>query len=247
MSRFIRRVLTVVAIAALPVAVHAQDAGNGFLFGAPAGSFTLHGGWTAASAGSDLFAFTTNELTLKRRDFSSPEIGGDLALRIAARTELVMSSSASGVWKHSEFRHFIDNKGLPIEQTTTFKRIPVTLGVRQYLTSTGRSIGKFAWIPARIAPYVGAGGGLMYYRFRQDGDFIDSKSMNVYNDMYTSEGWTRTAHVNAGVDYALGPRFALTTDARYVWSSAALSNDFSGFQPLDLSGVSTTVGLSVRF
>jgi hypothetical protein len=51
----------------------------------------------------------------------------------------------------------------------------------------------------------------------------------------------------AGVDYALGPRFAITTEARYLWSNAELSQDFSGFQPLDLSGLSTTVGLSIRF
>jgi outer membrane protein W len=225
----------------------AQESGNGFLFGAPAGSFTLRGGWALARAGSDLFSFATNQLTLNRRDFSSPELGGDLAFRIRSTTELVVSSSISGMGKRSEFRAFIDNNDQPIEQQTTFRRIPVTVGVKQYLSPTGRSIGNFAWVPERFAPYVGAGAGMMYYQFRQEGDFIDFQTTKVFHDLYDSDGWTKMADLNAGLDVSLGPRFALTTDARYVWSSAPLSLDFSGFHRLDLSGLSTTVGLAVRF
>jgi hypothetical protein len=236
-----------VALAASPLTARAQDAGNGFLFGAPMGSFTLRGGWALARAHSDLFAFTTEQLTLDRGDFSSPDIEGDLAFRVAARTDVVVSTGLSGMNRRSEFRHFIDNNDLPIEQTTTFVRVPITLGVKQYLTSTGRSIGRFAWIPSRAAPYVGGGGGVMYYKFRQDGDFIDLQTMNVFPSIYASDGWTRTAYATAGLDYSLGPRFALTTEARYLWSNAELSRDFSGFEHLDLSGLSTTVGLAVRF
>ncbi|MDB4877920.1 MAG: hypothetical protein JWM41_4366 [Gemmatimonadetes bacterium] len=247
MFRFTRSAVMVAALAAAPVAARAQESGSGFLFGAPAGSFTLRGGWALARAHSDLFSFTTRELTLNRGDFSSPELAADLAFRVRSRTEIVLSSSVSKVGKGSEFRDFIDNNNLPIQQNTQFERVPVTLGVKQYLRSTGRSIGTFAWIPAAVAPYVGAGAGVMWYRFHQDGDFIDFQTTKVFHDIYDSSGWTKTAHAMAGVDFSLGPRFALTTDARYVWSSAPLSQDFSGFQRLDLSGFSTTVGLAVRF
>jgi hypothetical protein len=247
MSRISRSACLAAAIAALPSAVRAQDAGNGFLFSAPTGSVTLSGGWALANARSDLFSFTTSNLTLKRGDFSSPTLGADVAFRVLSRTDFVVSASISGMDKRSEFRGFIDNSGLPIEQSTSFRRVPLTVGVKQYLTSTGRSIGKFAWIPSRFAPYVGVAGGWMYYRFKQNGDFIDFKTMDVFPSVLASEGWIPMAHAMAGVDYALGPRFAITTEARYLWSNAELSQDFSGFQPLDLSGLSTTVGLSIRF
>jgi hypothetical protein len=234
------------AVIAVPVAARAQDEGKGFLFGAPLGSLTIRGGWALARARSDFFAFTTERLTLDRSDFSSPAIEGDLAFRVTPRTDIVISSGLSGMDRRSEYRGFIDNNDQPIEQTTTFRRVPITLGVRQYLTPTGRSIGRFAWIPTRLAPYVGAGGGIMYYKFRQDGDFIDP-SLNVFSSVYESDGWTRTMHVLAGIDYSLGPRFALNSEARYLWSNAELSRDFSGFDRLDLSGLSTTIGLSVRF
>lgn len=242
-----RSVSVLAASVMLPVVGHAQDAGKGFLFGAPAGTVAIRGGWALASAKSDLFTYTTENLSLSRGDFSSPVIEADLGFRVSSRTEIVLSSGISGVNRRSDFRHFQDNAGHPIEQATDFRRVPVTLGVKQYLTPTGQSIGRFAWIPSRIAPYVGAGGGLMYYKFRQAGDFINFQTNDVFSSIYESDGWTGTAHAVAGLDYSLGPRFALTTEARYLWAKAGLSEDFAGFERLDLSGVSTTIGLSIRY
>ena len=233
--------------ASVTSAARAQDMGNGFLFGAPSGSVAVRGGWAVARAGSDLFSFTTDQLTLKRGDFSSPSGDFDLAFNVTPQTQIVASVSAAIRSKRSEFRHFIDNNDLPIEQTTNFVRVPITIGVRRYLTSTGRSIGKFAWIPSRFAPYVGAAGGVMYYRFRQSGDFVDFKTMDVFASQYESDGWSATANVQTGLDYSISARFALTGEARYVWAKAPLSQDFSGFQSLDLSGFSTSIGVAVRY
>ena len=241
------RIVGFALLAATPALAAGQDTGNGFLFGTPVGAATFRAGWSAARAGGDLFAFTTNELTLNRGDFSSPDIGLDLAFRAFRQTQIVLSSDVSFMEKKSEFRGFLDNNDAPIEQTTTFRRIPITLTVKQYLTSTGRSIGKFAWIPSRAAVYVGAGGGLQHYRFEQEGDFIDFNTMNVFPDHFISEGWAPLAHALAGFDYTLSPRFAVTTEGRYVWSHADLSKDFSDFKPIDLSGFATNVGLTIRF
>jgi hypothetical protein len=240
-------VASALAIANLASVSRAQDMGNGFLFGAPSGSLVVRGGWAMARAGSDLFSFTTDQLTLRRGDFSAPSGDADLALNLNAQTQIVTSASVAIRSKRSEFRHFIDNNDLPIAQTTNFVRVPLTIGVKRYLTSTGRSIGKFAWIPSRFAPYVGVGGGAMYYRFRQSGDWIDFKTMDVFADQYESDGWATTLNAQTGVDYSLGARFALTGEARYVWAKAPLSQDFTGFQKLDLSGFSTSIGVAVRY
>lgn len=247
MTSFSRSV-ALLLVALLPAAALAQDAGKGFLFGSPAGSVTLRGGWDVARAGGDLFSFTTSQLTLNRSDFSSPNFGGDIAVHLFGRTSLVLSGDVMEMNKKSEFRNFIDNNDAPIEQTTTFRRVPLSVSVKQYLTAPGRAIGKFAWIPSRAAFYVGAGGGAQYYSFAQDGDFIDfDNNMNVFHDTFKSDGWAPSVHALAGFDYTLSPRWAITTEGRYTWSHADLSNDFSGFRPLDLSGLMTNVGLTVRF
>jgi outer membrane protein W len=239
--------ISALALASLAPVIPAQDMGNGFLFGAPTGSFVVRGGWAMARAGSDLFSFTTDQLTLNRGDFSSPSGDIDLAFNVTPQWQIVASGSVAITNRRSEFRHFEDNNNLPIEQTTSFSRVPLTLNVKRYLTSTGRSIGRFAWIPSRFAPYVGIGGGVMHYRFRQSGDWIDFKTMDVFPSEYESDGWAPTANVQTGVDYSLNARFALTGEARYVWSNAPLSQDFQGFQKLDLSGFSTSIGVAVRF
>jgi hypothetical protein len=222
-------------------------AGRGFLLGAPDGSLTLRGGWAVASAGSDIFSFTTDNLTLNRRDFSSPTVGADLAFRALSRTDVVVSVEYDGMSKQSEFRHFIDNNHLPIQQSTAFHRLPVTLSVKQYLTTRGRSIGRFAWIPSRFSAYVGAGGGVQWYRFKQVGDWIDFQTNDVFPATLQSDGWAPMAHMLVGGEWSLSARFAAVTEARYTWSHASLGTDFTGFAPIDLSGLSTTAGIAIRY
>ncbi|MEO6878769.1 MAG: hypothetical protein ABI205_09830 [Gemmatimonadaceae bacterium] len=247
MSRFSRSALLAAVLAATPAVVHAQDQGKGFLFGAPSGSFRIDAGWALASAQSDLFSFATNELTLRRGDFSSPTLGGELAFNVRDRTQIVVTGSLSQMKKGSEFRKFVGNDMLPIAQTTTFRRVPLTVGVKQYLVAPGQSIGRLAWIPSRFAPYLSVGGGTTWYQFSQSGDFVDFNTNNIFHDEYNSKGWAPAGYAAAGLDYALGPSYALTTELKYLKSSGALSNDFSGFHSLDLSGLATTIGFTMRF
>jgi len=237
------------AIAAPIASLHAQvAAGNGFLLGTPDGSLTIRGGWALASAGSDIFSFTTDNLTIDRRDFSSPLIGADLAFRVLSRTDVVFSAAYEAANKRSEFRKFEDNNHQPIGQTTEFVRVPMSVGVKQYLTDRGRSIGQLAWIPAKFSAYVGAGVGTVWYRFRQNGDWIDFSDMSVFSAQLATEGWTVSGNAFVGGEWAMSSRLSLVTEARYDRAHAAVSsNDFSGFGPIDLSGLSTTAGLAVRF
>lgn len=86
----------------------------------------------------------------------------------------------------------------------------------------------------------------MFYRFNQSGDFVDYQTTNVFAAEYKTDGWTPATQAFAGFDYSLTPTLALTTDARYIWARGHLSSDFDGFNKLDLSGVSATVGLTFR-
>jgi hypothetical protein len=237
----------VLALAWAAVPTAAQSTGDGFLFKAPAGAVTVRGGLNRASAGSDVFTFVTRELTLDRRDFRAMAYGADVGISLTPRLGVLFGVSVARSNAPSEFRDWLDNRDLPIEQTTALLRVPITASVKVYLAQPGRSVGRFAWIPARYAPYVGAGGGIMRYRLQQTGDFIDFADFRVFYDKYESKGTSPMAQAFAGVDISIHPRFALTTEARYEWASARLSTDFSGFDPIDLSGVSLTAGFSIRY
>ncbi len=225
---------------------YAQRAGDGFLFHVPIGTWGVRGGVNLASANSDVFAFVTDQLTLDRSDFNAPAVGTNIAIRLSGANDIVLDVGYSTVSRGSEFRHWVDQNDQPIEQTTSLRRIPITLGFRHYVTSRGRSVGQFAWIPARRSLYVGLGAGIMEYKFHQVGDFIDFTTLNVFHDEFTSQDWTAVAQANAGLDLALGDFVLLNTEARYSWAKAPMSSDYVGFNRIDLSGVSVTAGFSFR-
>jgi opacity protein-like surface antigen len=242
-------VVAAVLASASAAPLHAQTT-DGFLLGAPQGTFTLRGGFAKARANSDLFTDLTETFTLKRSDFSGGSIGGEFAVPLGSNLELTTDLGAMWSNSPSHYRAFTDNADREIEQTTQLVRVPLTMNARLFLTPPGRSIGKFAWIPNTITPWVGGGAGLMWYRLRQQGDFIDFQTNAIReDDVLESSGWTPMVQGMAGADLSLTPRLALTGDARYLWAKRpALSNDFfEGYQPLDLSGVALTLGLTVRF
>jgi len=220
--------------------------GDGFLFEAPIISLSVRGGFDHANAGGQLFDQTIADYSLSRGSFSGGSLAADLIVRAGQRFAVVAGTGLSAGGGPSHFRHFVDNANHEIEQSTSFRRVPVTLGMRAYLTPTGRSIGRYAWVPARLAAYVGAGGGVMHYSFRQGGDFIAPDSA-VYGDVLESSGWSPTAHALAGLDYSLSPHLALTGEGRYTWARGDVNTDYVGFDRIDLGGFAATVGLSVRF
>ena len=238
--------LAAAAIVAVTRPSRAQTAGDGFLFHRPVFTWGIHGGFDRAIAGGDVFSFVTKQLTLDRGDFSSATVGTSLALPVSRSNDIVFDIGFARASRRSEFRDWVDQNNLPIEQTTSLLRVPVTLGVRHYLSTRGRSVGRFAWIPAARATYVGFGAGLMRYDFRQAGDFVDFNTLNIGYDEYVSKAWTPVLHALAGIEMSLGRVVMVTGEARYTWAKGPMSRDFEGFNRIDLSGISVAAGLAIR-
>ena len=235
-----------VALFAVAMPLRGQSAGNGYLFGAPNVRFIVRGGYAHANANSDIFTDATEFLTLEKSDFSGPSIGGDLAFAVNSRFDLSISADYSAAVSESEDREFFDNNQLPILQSTSFRRVPLTMNAIVSLRPRGRSIGSLAWIPTKVVPWIGAGGGTMWYRFRQEGDFVDYQTLNVFTTTVESSGWAPALQALGGVDVTLSPRFGFTADVRGTWARAELSSNFSGYDKIDLSGVTGALGFTVR-
>src|SRR5690606_338178 len=223
-------------------------AGNpDFLFRAPRGSIGVRGGVTFNRAGGDVFGMVTEMLTLDPEDFRAASVAADLSVRIAPRLDAAFGIGFSQVTRRSEYRDLLGDDDLPIAQRTRFSQVPLTVGLKAYLTAPGRSVGRFAWIPAPVAPYIGGGAGLIHYRFEQDGEWVDYETFDIYRDLIVASGWAPAAQVFGGVEFRLGPRLVLATDARYTWASGDPGRQFRGFEGLDLSGLQTTIGLAWRY
>jgi hypothetical protein len=246
-------VAAAVAMSTVGSPLGAQSAGKGFLFQEPRWTLSVRGGIDRPNAGSDIFEFVTTELTLDRSDFVGFNVGADLAYSLRPRLDLTFSAGYARSSDPSESAKYLGTDDLPILQTTTFSRLPLTVGLKAYILPRGEAIGSLAWIPSRFSPFVGAGGGAMHFTFEQEGEWVDEQTdpMEIFNDALRADGWAPTAHVLGGFDFALSPRWGVTTEARYTWGRGVLGQDFDddyqGWHRIDLSGLSATMGLHVRF
>jgi len=220
---------------------------GGFAFGAPKGFFLIKGGVYVPRGDSDIYTFNEEQLTLDGNSFISGLFGMDVGWSLNDRIDLVFGFEYSSASPLSEFRDWVDEFDLPITQQSRLRTVPLTASVRVNLVERGRSVGNYAWIPSGAVPYVGAGAGIMWWRYEQFGDFVDFTDLSIFTDYFQTEGWDPELHVFGGVDVSISPRFALNFEARYGWAEGDLAPAFVGFQPIDLAGFRVTGGASFRF
>lgn len=244
-------VLALALPSALPAQLRPQrppEGGPGFLFHTPRVTVGVRGGFNLRSAArGEIGTLFTDTLTLGTGAFNAFSVAGDLGITLTGPLELVLSGGFTRTSPSSEYRNWVDQNDLPIRQVTRLETTPLTAAARWYLTSRGRRIGHFVWMPARVMPYVGVGGGALRYALKQTGSFVDFQDLSIFSDSFTSQGWAPLGLAMVGADYSLGTRMVVNADARYLWAKADLHQDFAAFTDgIDLSGVQFSLGLHVR-
>lgn len=230
---------------ASPTIVSAQDAD--FLFKKPVITFGVHGGWAMPGESSDVFEDVRQRFTVDRGAFSSMTVGAEVAWRASERLDVAAGLEYAKASTRSEYRDWVDTDDNPIEQTTSLRRMPLTLSVKAYLFERGREISQFVWVPARWSPYVGVGGGYTWYTYQQEGDFVDESTLQIFPDELRSDGSAPTYHVLAGMEASLSEHFLIRGEYRYSWASAEPdSRFFTGYDAIDLGGGRAVLGLAVR-
>lgn len=218
-----------------------------FFFGPPNGSFGLRGSFLLARGGSDWYDFVTDQLTLETGDFNAPAIAVDAGIAIGRRLEAIGGIEFGRSETPSEYRRFVDNNRLPIEQNTRVRQLNISGSIKVPLLSRGREISQLAWVPRTLVPYAGAGAGVLWYEVEQIGDFVDFVDLSVFHDVFRSRGWTPSAHVFGGVDVRVFRRLYMTVDGRYLWAAGDLGREWINFDPIDLSGARLSAGLNFVF
>ncbi len=218
-----------------------------FLFNRPAGFFGFSLGIFSPRADSDLFDMVMRELTIKKSDFRALNFGLDGGFRLYDTVDLVFSLDTSKREINSEFRDWVDEQGVPITQTTSFSQTQLTAGIRYLLMPAGRQIGQYAWLPSRIVPFIDGGGGILWYTFRQNGDFVDVSTLEIFRARFESSGSAPTVYLGVGADIHILRSAYLTVKLRYSWARDELERDFVGFDPIDLNGLRLSAGVNWQF
>ena len=247
-------VVVLVLLTLVPAPAAAQNPPNqpprpapDFLFAPPGGSVTVRGSWLWARAGSDWYDFVTDQLTLEPADFHSPGIGLDVNVALARRVDAQFGLDFSSATVASEYRRFVDNNRLPITQQTRLREVNVSGNIKVALLPRGREVSRFAWVPRTVVPYVGGGGGMLWFDVNQSGDFVDFIDLSVFTDVFGARGWTPSAQAFGGVDVRVFRRLYVTVDGRYLWAAGTLGRDWIDFDPIDLAGFRLSGGVNVVF
>lgn len=218
-----------------------------FLFGRPRTVVGVSGGWLVASERGGIFDFTRGLLTINDGDFDTGAFRVHIGRSLSPRLDVMVEVGFSRATITSEYRDFVDVDGLEIVQTTELTQGPFGGSLRFWLRPRGREVGRFAWVPHRIAPYVGAGGGTQWYHFMQTGDFVDFVDLSIFTERLDSSGWTPSGHIFGGTSVNLTRHLFLGVEARYIWANTPLSADFVGFENIDLNGLRITIGIEYLF
>jgi hypothetical protein len=135
------------------------------------------------------------------------------------------------------YRDWVDADGQDISHTASLRQWDLTAA---YVLRFGRN---------SIRPYIGGGGGLLWWRFSEEGNFIDfsEDDLPIFFGNYYADGLTWELFALAGLDFRLSHNWSFFFEGRYRWSEDELNNDFAGFGTIDLSGGQIAGGFSYNF
>ena len=252
-----RRLLAVVAIAAAPLFAlpPATAAPPG-----QQGAFNFRFGGFFPSGSSDFWEYKESNFTLDHSDFNGPTGGVGYTASINNYFEFDVNADFYYGSSRSADRFITDQFGSTILHDSRLAIFPVTVGFR--VLPAGRyarrgTEGKH--YVRRPVPYIGAGIGMEYWRYEEEGDFafLDASSptgLSVFFDRRQDSGLEFEKHAMLGIEFPVSPEWNLNFELRQSWAEATVNSGFPSLalelqppQKLDLGGTSVFFGGSLRF
>ncbi len=191
---------------------------------------------------SELWTVNTESFDFEVADFNYVMGGVELDLALNSYLDIGIGFDGYSRQVDSNYRDFIRGDGTQIQQRFKLKVLPITGGL-QFLP-----LRRFR----RFIPHVGAGGGLYYFDYHQEGEFINGTSFEIYPDTFRDSGLVPGFYANAGAELMFsegidpGEGWFVYGHLRQHWASTELAGDFDR-QNLDLGGTEIAFGVSLRF
>lgn len=194
-------------------------------------------------ADSNLFRDDFELYNVDKSSFYGVTGGIEYNVRLARNVELGVSLDGYSRTTSTSYRDYVRSGGDEIRQQLRLSIVPVGFTLR--VVPTGRH--------ARVAPYVGVGADLLFWRYEEFGDFVDfyDPDYPIYSDEFVSEGVVPGVHVTGGLRVPLNEDVSVVAEGRYQWGKDDnMGGDFfraADKNQLDLSGASATIGIHIRF
>ena len=169
-------------------------------------------------------------------DFNGASVGGEWLVPLARHVEGGIGVSFSSQTVPSIYLDFVDPDGTEVDQDLRLRLVPLAFTVR--LVATGPR--------SPVQPYIGAGVGIISWRYSESGEFIDFGAGNViFRDTFVKSG------SNAGPIFLGGIRFGGNTasggfEIKYQKATGDLDENFAA-PKIDLGGWTYNFTAGIRF
>jgi hypothetical protein len=189
----------------------------------------------------DVLANDFNFLAFNIKDFNGPTLGGEWLVGLGNNFEAGLGVGFYSRTVPSVYLTQVNSNGTEIAQDLKLRVIPFTATVR--FLPLGRH--------APIQPYIGAGAGVMRFRYSETGQFVDT-SANIFNGNFVGSGTATGPVVLGGVRFPVGT-VDLGFEARYQSAKGDLpANQGFGFDvstapKIDLGGFNYLFIVNIRF
>lgn len=180
--------------------------------------------------------FECESLLFEVSDFNGPAIGGEWLIGIGNFLEAGASLGFSQRTVPSVYEFLENSDGSEIEQELKLRLVPFTATVR--FVPTGRHSG--------LQPYIGAGIGLINWRYTETGSFVDVFDRTIFRANYEADGTETVPVIVGGLRGLVGDNILLGGEIRWQRGDAELTDDFVG-ERIDLGGVTYQATLHFRF
>ena len=181
-------------------------------------------------AGKDALLFNVT-------DFNVATIGGEWLVGLGSNFEGSLGLGFHSRAVPSIYAQRVNSNGSEIEQELKLRVVPFTATVR--FLPMGRHNG--------IVPYVGAGVGVLNWRYSETGEFVDSRDLSIFRTSYVGSGTATGPVILGGVRVPIGS-WGVGGEIRYQSAIGTLPTnvDFLGTK-IDLGGFNYLLTINVRF
>ncbi|MFQ5789964.1 MAG: outer membrane beta-barrel protein [Acidobacteriota bacterium] len=204
---------------------------------AKASSIAVRLGFFSPRGESQLWEDNVQTFDLAVSDFNSVFGGVEFALELNEFVDLAVGVDGYSRTVASRYRDFVRDDGTEIEQEIRLTVAPVTVGLRVL------PLGKFR----SLVPYVAGGFGLYPFEYREEGEFIDFETFDIFGDVFLDPGVGVGAYAAAGLEVGVTRAVSVFGEYRRHWAGVDHGGDFDGFGEFDLDADVVGFGFNIRF
>jgi outer membrane protein W len=185
----------------------------------------------------DVLRSNLDFLAFNIKDFNGVTAGAEYLVGVG---EWLDAGLGVGIYKRTVpavYNAFVNANGSEIEQDLKLRVVPFTATIR--FLPLGRTSG--------VQPYIGAGVGVLNYRYSETGEFVDFSDGAIFRDSFVGSGTATGPVILGGVRFPVGS-WGVGGEVRYQNAHGDLPAEqgFSGSR-IDLGGWTYAATFNVRF